>query len=84
MRALYVIEGFAFMSNKNILMRFLGIITGLSFLVASAWFLFDPVLSGFQNILNQITGIVLGLLFMFYGATGYSSVFKYFKHRKNK
>jgi uncharacterized protein YacL len=72
------------MSNKKILMRFLGIVIGLAFLAASTWFLFNPVYSGFQYILNQITGIVLGVLFIFYGTTGYSSVFKYFKHRKSK
>jgi nitrate reductase gamma subunit len=82
-KALYVIGVALTVTIKKLIMRSLGAVLGLAFIAASVWFLINPVFDGFKEILSRISGILIGLLFLFYGATGYSSVYKYINRNKN-
>ena len=69
---------------KKLIMCTLGVIVGLAFIVMGAWVLLNPIFGDLTEKLSHISQILLGLIFLFYGVTGYNSVYKYRKRRKNQ
>ena len=80
---LYVIGGPIFVVTKKLIMRFLGAILGIPFILMGIWSLIHPIFGGITEMLSHISQILIGSLFLFYAVTGYSSIYK-FIHRNNK
>ena len=72
------------MGIKKIIFRSLGVILGLAFIIAGTMVLINPIFDTITEKLSHFSQIILGLLFVFYGITGTSSVYGYFKKRNNK
>ena len=72
------------MAIKNIIFRSLGVILGLAFIIAGTFVLINPIFDTITEKLSVFSQIVVGLLFLFYGITGISSVRSYFNKRNNK
>ena len=72
------------MINRRLFLRFLGVIFGMSFIVASFWFLVNPIFEGYKETLSNISGVLIGLMFLFYGVTGYSSLNEFKNRNRNK
>jgi len=79
---LYVI-GVLYLANKKLIFRLLGVVLGVVFTSAGIWFLINPILGGITEILSQISQVLIGLLFLFHGVTGHSSLYKFiYRHKE--
>ncbi len=59
----------------KIFIRILGSVVGLSMLLMGGWLIIKPVNDTLLEILNVVTFILLGLVFVYYGVTGRSKFF---------
>ncbi|WP_010386346.1 DUF2892 domain-containing protein [Pseudoalteromonas rubra] len=82
MATLYVIGGSALVTTKKLIMRLLGVVVGIVFILIGFLALINPIYGGLTEVLNQIFQILLGLMFLLYGVTGYDSIYKYMNRKK--
>ena len=71
-------------SIKKIIFRTLGVTLGLAFIIAGTVVLINPIFDTITEKLSHLSQILFGLLFVFYGITGKSSVNAYFNKRNKK
>ncbi|MCG7563104.1 hypothetical protein [Pseudoalteromonas sp. McH1-42] len=69
MAMLYVIEGPVTVTTKKLIMRLLGVVVGIAFILIGLWVLINPIYGDLTEVLNQIFQILLGLMFLFYEVT---------------
>lgn len=72
------------MGIKAVIFRILGVILGLAFIISGALVLINPMYATLTEKLSQLSQILLGLLFIFYGITGKSAVNTYFKGNRKQ
>ncbi len=59
----------------KIFIRIIGSIVGLSMLIMGGCLIIQPVNDTLLEILNAVTFVLLGLVFVYYGVTGKSKLF---------
>ena len=72
------------MATKKLILRSLAVILGISFVVIGSLLIYSPINGGVSELLSSITKVILGLFFIFYGVTGFSSVYKFIKLRNKQ
>jgi uncharacterized protein YacL len=71
------------MKVKKIIMRTLGSIIGLAFILMGILMLFAPIFDTALETVGTISQILIGAIFVYYGATGRSSFVGYFRKRSS-
>jgi hypothetical protein len=64
--------------------RIIAFLLGSSFILHGVFIAIVGEPTGNSGVVNVITSVGLGSIFIFYAVTGYSSIYKYFKDRTVK